>query len=39
LTSAQISRLAQASKSDATVHIVTQDELKTARARPERRER
>ena len=33
LTSAQISRLAQASKSDATVHIVTQDELKSGTAR------
>jgi len=34
LTPAQVSRLAQASKSDTPVHIVTQDELKNGTARP-----
>jgi hypothetical protein len=36
LTPAQISRLAQASKSDTPVHIVTQDELKNGTARPKK---
>jgi len=34
LTPTQISRLAQASKSDTPVHIITQDELKNGTARP-----
>jgi hypothetical protein len=34
LTPTQISRLAQASKSDTPVHIITQDELKSGAARP-----
>ena len=34
LTAAQIGRLAQASKSDNVVHVVTQEELKSGAARP-----
>ncbi len=36
LTPAQISRLAQAAKSDKPVHIVTDDELKSGAARPKK---
>jgi hypothetical protein len=34
LTPAEIARLARAAKSDSTVHIITQDELKSGAARP-----
>ena len=36
LTPAEISRLAQAAKSDTPVHIITQDELKSGAARPKK---
>ncbi len=39
LTPASIARLAQAAKSDTTVHIITEAELKSGAARPEVRDR